>query len=224
MKCIILCASYTDEEIPKALTTVDGVVALTGLVNKIKKIKEIDKIFVVTNGKNYDTFKKWKRTSKLDVTIINDNTTSPEANLGAIGDIMFTINCEEINDDMFIIAGDAIYNFSFEEILDYYKEKKEPVVAVKHVDTPLELKKYGMIKFDDKHLVTKMKEKASEAIGNYMALAIYIYPQKIIRLFDLYLSEGNRRTFPGYFLEYLYQVNDVYAYEINGEFVNLKQM
>ena len=222
MKCIILCASYTDEEMPKALTTVDGVVALTGLVDKVKQIKEIDKIYVVTNGKNYDAFKKWKRISKSDVTIINDNTTSPDANLGAIGDIMFTINCEEINDDMFIIAGDAIYNFSFEDILEYYQEKKEPVVAVKRIDTPLEFKKYGMIKFNENHLVTEMKEKVNEAIGNYMALALYIYPQQIIRLFGLYLSEGNRRTFPGYFLEYLYQVNDVYAYEINGEYINLK--
>ena len=222
MKCIILCASYTDEDMPKALKKVDGVPALTGLVKKIKAIKEIDKIFVVTNGKNYDTFKKWQKENKMDVKIINDNTTSPDANLGAIGDIKFTINCEDINEDLFIIAGDAIYDFSFEEILDYYKEKNEPVVAVKRVEPPLELKKYGVIKFDNNNLVTEMREKASDPIGNYMALALYLYPQKIIRLFDFYLSEGNRRTFPGYFLEYLYQNNDVYAYEINGDYINLK--
>ena len=222
MKCIILCASHTDEEVPKALTIVNGEVALTNLVKKVSKIKEIDEIFVVTNGKNYDTFEKWKKNTKSKVKIINDNTTSPEAKLGAIGDIKFTINCENINDDLFIVAGDALYNFNFDDIIDYYHNKKESVVAVKHVDTPLELKKYGVIRFDENNLVTEMKEKVNEPIGNYMALALYIYPKSIIRLFDFYLSEGNRRTFPGYFLEYLYQDNAVYAFEIKGDFINLK--
>jgi glucose-1-phosphate thymidylyltransferase len=222
MKCIILCAGHVLNDTPKALRVVNNVVALTSLVNKINKIKEIDDIFVVTNGENYDTFEKWKEETNAKVKIINDNTTSPEANLGAIGDIKFTINCENLNDDLFIVAGDAIYDFDFTDFINYYHEKKTSIVAVKHVDTPLELKKYGVIKFDENNLVTQMKEKVNEPIGNYMALALYIYPKNIIRLFDFYLSEGNRRTFPGYFLEYLYQDNDVYAYEINGDFISLK--
>lgn len=222
MKCIILCAGHgSDEESNlKALTIVkDNTTALDLLINNVNRIDEIDNIYIVTNGKNYNEFLDWSKKNKdSKVEIINDNTTSPNAKLGAIGDIKFTLNTKNINDDLLIVAGDAIYDFNFDDIYRYYKEKKTAVVAVKRVDTPLEMKKSGLIIFDDNNLVTEMKEKVQEPIGTHMALALYFYPKETIRLFDFYLSEGNQRTYPGFFLEYLYTNMDVYAYEISGNY------
>ncbi len=227
MKCIILCAGYSETNDllePHALFKVDeSTTALDVLIEQVKKIDEINQIFVVTNGKYYDKFLNWLDKKQIDmVKIINDNTTSPNAKLGAIGDIKFTLNCENVDDDLLIVAGDAIYDFDLENIFDYYKEKKSAVVAVKKADNVLDLKKYGVIKFDSNNKVIEMHEKVNEPIGTHMALALYFYPRETIRMFDYYLSEGNKTTSPGYFLEYLYSNLDVYAYEINGEYYSLK--
>lgn len=227
MKCIILCAGYIDnnkEDSPKALLKIDNdFTALDLLINQVDVIDEIDTIYVVTNGKNYDIFLNWqKNNDNPKVVIINDNTTSPKAKLGAIGDIKYTLNSENIDDDLLIIAGDAVYDFDLREIYDDYKEKREAIVAVKQTDNALDLKQYGVIHFDKNHKVIEMHEKSLTPVGNYMALALYFYPKKTIRLFDFYLSEGNKTTAPGYFLEYLYSINPVYAHEIKGEYYNLK--
>lgn len=224
MKCIILCAGHNDEKsIPKALKKItEDKTALDLLIEKITKIKEIDKIYVVTNGANFEKFNEWHQNNNLEnIKIINDNTTSPNAKLGAIGDIKFTLNCENIDDDLFIIAGDAVYEFEFEELFNFYKEKKSAVVAVNKLKNPVDSQKYGLIKFDENKKVTEMKEKVIDKLGTYMALAFYIYPKETIRIFDYYLSEGNLRTYPGYFLEYLYQIMDVYAKEINGNYYTI---
>lgn len=223
MKCIILCAGHTDEEeTPKALKKINNVVAIDMLLDKVMKINEIDQVYVVTNGANYEKFNDWYKNSEFkSVKIINDNTTSPNAKLGAIGDIKFTLNCENINDDLFIVAGNAVYEFNFEDIFAFYKEKKSAVVAVTELKNPFDSQKYGLIKFDEDKKVTEMKEKVIDKLGTHMALAFYIYPRETIRIFDYYLSEGNLRTYPGYFLEYLYQIMNVYAKEINGNYYTI---
>lgn len=227
MKCIILCAGYseTNESVePYALLKVDdGITALDVLIEQVEEIDTVDQIYVVTNGKNYDKFLNWyQKSNNNKVKVINDNTTSPEAKLGAIGDIKFTLNCENVDDDLLIIAGDAIYDFEFKSIYEYYKEKNSAVVAVKKVDNVLDLKKFGVIKFDKDNKVIEMHEKVINPVGNHMALALYFYPRETIRLFDFYLSEGNKTTAPGYFLEYLYNNLDVYAYEVKGDYYTLK--
>lgn len=224
MKCIILCAGHNDDrKIPKALKEVEkNKTALDLLLHKVEKVEEIDKIYVVTNGENFEKFNEWNRSRQYNsLKIINDNTTSPNAKLGAIGDIKFTLNCENIDDDLFIVAGDAIYEFDFKEIFDFYKQKGSAVVAVNTLRNPADSQKYGLIRFDNNKKVIEMKEKAIDKLGSHMALAFYIYPRETIRIFDYYLSEGNLRTYPGYFLEYLYQIMDVYAKEIKGNYYTI---
>ncbi len=224
MKCIILCAEHNDDvDEPKALLAIDeNLCALDVLIDQVEDINSIDKIYVVTNGKYYDNFLNWSINKSSKIKIINDNTTSPEAKLGAIGDIKFTLNCENIDDDLLIVAGDALYDFDFISMYEYYNKKQAPVVAVKALQNMTEMRKYGIIRFDGDNKVIEMHEKVNEPIGSHMALALYFYPREVIRMFDYYLSEGNKTTAPGYFLEYLYPNTDVYAYPIDGEYYSLK--
>ncbi len=224
MKCIVLCAGYNNNLKPRSLLRIDDkFTALDVLIEQIQSINEIDQIYVVTNGKYYDCFCQWYLEHRYDgVKVINDNTTSLNAKLGAIGDIKFTINCENINDDILIVAGDAIYDFDFNGIFDYFKSRKAPVVAVQKVDNLVGSNKYGIVKFDENHKITEMHEKVVNQNSDYISLAMYFYPKEIIRQFDYYLAEGNKLMSPGYFLEYLYKNTDVFAYEILGHYYSLK--
>ena len=63
-----------------------------------------------------------------------------------------------------------------------YKDKKAPIVAVKDIKDVLYLKKYGTISFDKSLKITDMHEKNNNAIGDHIALALYMFPINIIRI------------------------------------------
>lgn len=222
MKCIILCASHDEE--PKSLTKIDeNLTALDLLIEQVSLIDDIDYTYIVTNGQSYEKFEDmYNNIDKSKIKLINDNTTSPKAKLGAIGDMKYTINMENIEDDLLIVAGDAIYDFEFIEMYEIFKDKKAPIIAVKDIKDVEDLKKYGTISFDKSLKITDMHEKNNNAIGDHIALALYMFPKKVIRILENYLQEGNLRTSPGYFIEYLYQILDIYAYEIKGNYFTLK--
>ena len=101
MKCILLCAGYSMDENLKlketasSLTLINGKPLINYTIEKLEKIEIIDDIYVVTNGLYYSKFVDWFNDNQFGkrVKVINDNTSSSEAKLGAIGDIRYTINC-----------------------------------------------------------------------------------------------------------------------------------
>ena len=62
MKVLILAAGYATrlypltENTPKALLPIKGITILDHLLNKIKKIDEINEIIIITNNKFYPAF------------------------------------------------------------------------------------------------------------------------------------------------------------------------
>ena len=91
----------------------------------------------------------------------------------------------------------------------------------------LDKKIYGELKLKrqfeiENGIITHMQEKPLEPKGNIISLAAYIYPKSVLRIIDDYLSEGNKTTYPGYFVEYLYKVMNVNVYLINGNYYDGK--
>ncbi len=192
-------------------------------IEALKSIDMIDEIFVVTNGLYYPKFQLWQEhySFQKKVTVINDNTTSSDAKLGAIGDIRYTINTENIEEDILVLAGDAYFDFSLADFVRYYQEKGTAVIAGKTSSSEDDLSRYGIIEAENSRVVG-MQEKPIDPVGNVISLAAYIYPKEVLRDFEYYLSEGNKTTYPGYFVEYLYKIKTVYVYEIIGNYYDTK--
>ena len=119
MKCILLCAGYATrlfpltKNFPKALLTVGKKRILDYIVEDLETIPEIDGVYIITNAKYYNHFVDFVdsiKTSK-NYTVINDHTTSNDDRLGAIGDILYTIKNQNINDDILVMASDSLYTF-----------------------------------------------------------------------------------------------------------------
>lgn len=229
MKCILLCAGYSmDEELKRretasSLLEIHGKPLINYTIEELEPIEDIDEIFVITNGLYYPKFMDWqsKNTFSKKVTVINDNTTSSEAKLGAIGDIRYVINSKNIEEDIFVLAGDIYFDFNIQKMIEFYHDKKVSVIAGLSSFNQEDLSKYGVIEEND-GLVVGMQEKPRDPKGNLISLAAYIYPKDILRDFEYYLSEGNKTTYPGYFVEYLYKIKPIYVYEIIGNFYDVK--
>ena len=193
------------QETANSLRIIHGKPLINYTIEALENIEDIHEIFVVTNGLYYPKFQLWEDHYSFTkkVKVINDNTTSSEAKLGAIGDIRYTINSENIDEDILVLAGDAYFDFSLADFVRYYQEKGTSVVAGK---------------------VVGMQEKPLDPVGNIISLAAYIYPREVLRDFEYYLSEGNQTTYPGYFVEYLYKIKPVYVYQIIGNYYDTKTM
>ena len=134
MKCILLCAGYATrlfpitKNFPKALLEIeDGKPLLNYIMDQIDNISDIDEIYLITNDRYYNHFINWKDTLNTNkkLTVLNDYTTNNDDKLGAVGDLKYTKDKMNINDDVIIIAGDNLFDYNLQDFIDYYKKIKK---------------------------------------------------------------------------------------------------
>lgn len=225
MKAIILAAGYATrlypltENQPKALLPIAGKPILDYIVDQIETISEIDSVIIVSNKKFYEHFLNWKanRKSRLDITVLNDNTTEDGSKLGAVGDINFAIEKENVKEDALILAGDNIFTFKLKDFIDFYKEKNTDLITVKELDSIADLKRMGNALLDEKGKVLSMVEKPENPPSNTAVYAVYLYKKETLPIVKEYLDEGQNPDAPGFFPSWLYKKKDLYAYIFNGE-------
>ncbi len=228
MKCILLCAGYATrlfpltENFPKALLDIAGKPLLDYILDEVNTLDEVDEIYLVTNKKYTPHFEKWaqEKDNKKPITVFNDNTTTNDDRLGAIGDIQFTIEQAKIDDDMIIIAGDNLFNFKLRDFVDFQKEKGTSAICVKEKKYET-LKSLGVVETDEEMKIVGFEEKPEEPKGKYAASAMYLYPREIVPIFKQYIDEGNKIDAPGNFVAYLYKRVPFYAYPFKGEWFDV---
>lgn len=225
MKALILAAGYATrlypltQDRPKPLLPVAGKPIADYILDSISKVKEIDQVFVVTNAKFSDAFKKWadllnrsNRYDKLQITIVNDKTTSNETRLGAIADIQFVIDEYQVNDDMLIIAGDNIFTFDFNEMVGMMRDLNHDVICGFVEEDTEKLHHTGVIELDKDQRVIGFEEKPENPKSNFACPAIYVYRKETLRLIKNYLNAGMNPDAPGHFIPWLIKQIPVYAY------------
>lgn len=225
MKCILLCAGYATrlfpltENFPKALLEIGNRPLLDYILDEVNTIDEVDQIYVITNDRYYKHFEKWsqEKNNIKEVKVINDNTTSNDDRLGAIGDIMYVIDKENVNDDLLIIAGDNLFTYKLKNVIDFYKQKQKSVVCAKELDDIELLRRFAVAEVDESLKITNLEEKPQVPKSNLGVYATYVYPKEVIKYFEIYKNEGNNMDSPGHFPQYLYKKDDIYVYKFDGE-------
>lgn len=224
MKAIILAAGYATRLYPltlkmsKCLLKINNKPIIDYIVEEINKIPTIDTIYLITNGLFANDFYKWHKntTSLIPIHIVDNNTMSEDEKLGAIGDINFCINSNNINEDTLIIAGDTFFNFSLKSFYDYFKTNNKDCVCVKEIYEKEKLKRFAVATLESNKIVNLI-EKPQYPSSNTAVYAVYLYKKETIEMFKKYIEDGNNKDAPGFFLEWLYKIKDVLAYKINGE-------
>ena len=134
MKCLILAAGYATrlypltENFPKPLLTVGDKTILDWLVDDIDEAGAVDEYVVISNHKYAKHFEDWAKTKVQKVTVVDDGTSTNDTRLGAVKDIQFAIDQLSLHDDMLVIAGDNVLDFSLTKFIAYAKEKKTSCV------------------------------------------------------------------------------------------------
>jgi len=220
MKALILAAGYATrlrpltDTIPKQLLPVGGRPMVDWIVDKIREAG-IDEIHLVTNARFAHLFDAWSGAS--GVTVHDDGTTTNERRLGAIGDVRFVRDKAGWDDDLLVIAGDNLFDYSLADFVRFWagKERASAVAVVDVGDREL-AKQYGVIDLDANDRVIDFVEKPAEPRTTLCATATYLYAREHAGLVDTYLGEGNPPDQPGYFIAWLHRREPVFGFRIPG--------
>jgi glucose-1-phosphate thymidylyltransferase len=227
MKVIILAAGYATRLYPLTLTQPKPLLPVAGkpmvehVLDNLAPIAGIDRIYVVTNAKFADHFQKWAdhyraTKSKLEFTICNDRSTDDSNKLGAIGDINFVLNTQNVDDDLIVVAGDNLFSEKLNDFGWFCAEKKSPVLALYDVGNLEEIKKYNSINVDGEGRITFFEEKPKNPTSTLTGIALYYYPRHTIPLIKQYIAEGNNPDQPGRLVQWLYPRTSFYTWRVPG--------
>lgn len=225
MVCVVLAAGYATrlypltENFPKPLLEVQGKAILDWLLYDIDKMEEITGFVIISNHRYSQHFEAWKKDCKLTkpVTILDDGTTSNENRLGAVKDVDFAIDSLGLDDDLLVIAGDNILDFSFRSFITYFKEKDSSCIMRYYEESIPVLQKCGVVEIDENDLVTGMVEKPQQPATHWGVPPFYIYKKGDLHLVKKGIESGCATDAPGSFIVWLSQQSPVHAMAIEGK-------
>jgi glucose-1-phosphate thymidylyltransferase len=232
MNVLILGAGYATRLYPltlnkaKPLLVVGGKPIIEWLVDNLAGIPDLETIYVVTNDKFAADFQTWsksyqKRHSEFKFKIVNDGSTSDADKLGAIGDINFVVNQENLSQtSLLIAAGDNLFTNSLVDFVEYARNTDVTVAAYDVGDSEA-IKKYGNVAVDAEGIVTRFEEKPQKPQGTLAAIALYYYPPAVLSLLRAYLAGGNNADQPGRFVQWLYTRKPVKTFQIKGRWLDI---
>lgn len=225
MKCLILAAGYATrlypltENFPKPLLDVKGKPIIEWLIDDLNNLGVIDEYYLVTNHKFYEHFVSWNKYPNLKV--IDDGTLTNETRLGAVKDIDLVIKNENINDDLLIMAGDNVLDFSLMNFIEYQKDNNMSSVMRFYQDDINLLRKTGIAEINKEDVITSMEEKPSEPKSNWTIPPFYIISKQDLKYIDEAIKDGINVDAPGSFIAYLVKKTIVYAHLMDGHRIDI---
>ncbi|MCC8102994.1 MAG: nucleotidyltransferase family protein [Clostridiales bacterium] len=232
MKCIVLAAGYATrlypltENFPKPLLEVGGKPILNWLLDDIDKMEDITGIVVVSNHKFRRHFSEWKerQSFKNPVTILDDGSVDNEHRLGAVKDILFALEGLDIREDVLVVAGDNILDFSFEGFVKYAKKKATSCVMCHEENDLKKQQRTAIITLDDQGLITSYEEKPQTPKGNLAVPPFYCYrAEDIVRIPEA-MDAGCNADAPGSFAAWLSGKTSVHAWVMPGNRYDIGDM
>ena len=223
MKCLILAAGYATrlypltENFPKPLLEVRGKTILDWLVDDIDIAGLIDEYVVISNHKYAHHFEAWAKNKSMKVTVVDDGTSSNETRLGAVKDIQFAIEQLGLDDDMLVIAGDNVLDFSLTKFLAYAGQKGTSCIMRYFEGNEQKLHKCGVVQIDENDRILSMEEKPAQPKSNWCCPPFYYYTREDARLVEKGIASGCGTDAPGSYIAWLCTQTPVHAMEMPGK-------
>lgn len=230
MKVVLLCAGYgtrlrpLTENQPKPLLPVAGRPILDHLLGKIEEIPSVDRVFVVTNGRFHSHFKRWltQVSSPGGIELVNDGTRTEEERLGAIGDLGLVRRKFETRDDVAVLAGDNLFDFSLKDFFRF-AESHRPHASLGVVDVQDRERatRYGIVRIGRDGKIAEFVEKPKNPPSTLASTGIYWFAQESLDLLDRYIRESDNADRIGDFIHWLVKMDGVYAYPFEGKWLDI---
>lgn len=223
MKCLILAAGYATrlypltENQPKPLLTVGNKTILDWLIDDIDEAGLVDEYIVISNHKFARHFQDWANTKPQKITVVDDGTSTNETRLGAVCDIQFAIEQLNLDDDMLVIAGDNLLDFSLQRFVHYAQEKQTSCIMRFWETDEQRLLKCGVVTIDEQDRILRMTEKSPTPETHWCCPPFYYYTRQDAHLVKKGIKNGCGTDAPGSYIAWLCTQTPVHAMEMPGK-------
>ena len=237
MKNIVIAAGYATRlgeltrNFPKPLLKIGENTILGRMLDDIDRIPEIDEHVIVTNHRFAPIFQKWAAEQHYTkpVTIIDDGTETNETRLGAVCDLLYaldvldersksSLNREDLGgaSDLLVVAADNLLFFSFQEFVDYAREKGTSCIMCHEQPSIEKLQRTGVIVVDDQMRVLNMEEKPQEPKSHWAVPPFYIYKKHDLELVRHSVENGCGKDAPGNLAHYMVDHTVMHAWPMSA--------
>lgn len=224
MKNIVIAAGYATrlgeltKNFPKPLLKIGSSTILGRMLDDIDRIPEIDEHIIITNHKFAGIFEEWAAGLNYTkpVTIVDDGTSTNETRLGAVCDLLFAMEKLSINDDMLVVAADNLLFFSFQEFVDFAREKGTSCIMCHEQPSIEKLQRTGVVELDDCMRVLGMEEKPQVPKTHWAVPPFYIYLRKDLDLVRHSVENGCGKDAPGNLAHYMVEHTSMHAWPMSA--------
>lgn len=227
MKLIILAAGYATRlypltiNQPKPLLKVSERPMIEHVIDHLKDVPELTGVIIISNEKFHGHFEKWASDYQISgqnipITVVNDKSTDENNRLGAIGDMVFAMNDQSVDEDVIVVAGDNLFSQSIKAFGEFCLEKKAPVLGVYDVGRLEDTKKYSEVHTDMNGHITSFEEKPEYPTTTVIGIALYYYPKDLIPTIKKYVEDGHNADQPGRLVQWLYPHIPVFTWSLPG--------
>ena len=237
MKNIVIAAGYATrlgeltKNFPKPLLKIGEKSILDRMLEDIDQIQEIDEHIIITNHKFAPIFEKWKNEDgrwNKPITIVDDGTETNETRLGAVCDLLLAINGgnqiingqsvnrQPLDDDLLVVAADNLLFFSFQEFVDFAKEKGTSCIMCHEQPSVEKLQRTGVVELDENMRVLGMEEKPQVPKSHWAVPPFYIYLKKDLDLVRHAVENGCGKDAPGNLAHYMVEHTTMHAWPMSA--------
>lgn len=221
MKCLILAAGYATrlypltENFPKPLLMVGEKTILDWLINDIKDI--VDEFIVISNHKFVKQFQSWADKHTPPITVLDDGTTSNETRRGAVKDIQFALDELGINDDVLVLAGDNVLDFSLVPFVSFAQENDCSCIMCYEENDLARQQRTAIITVNSDNFIESYEEKPKSPKSNLAVPPFYFYKAQDTQKISDALNAGCGYDAPGSFAAWLSTQTPMKAYRMPGK-------
>ena len=232
MKTIFLAAGFSTrlypitENFPKALLQVRATPIIQLLLQQIQQLRQ-NETALVTNNRYFKHFETYLQKKQFPITLINNQTDDKDHRLGAIGDLLFTLDKTQWNEDLLVLPSDTLVSLDLEKFVKFATEKKQFCTVVFDKKDKQEIaNQLGCAVLEGDQII-EFIEKPQNPPSTLSSVPIYFYPKHTLHLIKEYQKTSGDLDSPGAIIPWLLGKIPCYAYLIkNGYYydVGTKEM
>lgn len=224
MICLVLAAGYATrlypltENFPKPLLKVGEKTILNWLLDDVNQLDEVSEIVVISNHKFISHFQDWAKQQSFikQLIVLDDGSLDNDHRLGAVKDMIFAREQLNIQDDLLVLAGDNVLDFSLREFIDFVKEKKTSCVMCHEENDLAKQQRTAIIVKDSEDLIVSYEEKPKIPKGNLAVPPFYYYLRCDAARMEEAIMAGCSADAPGSFAAWLSKQTNVHAWTMSG--------